>query len=86
MPYLRQLSTGVGTTRREEPMTFPFTAAQHLAASRQSLTSLAAETRRIVDRHLEVESRASRKIALSTLALVMALAMVLMLLGAAIPG
>ena len=67
-------------------MTSPFTAAQHLAASRQGLTSLAAETRQIVDRHQEVESHASRKIALSTLALVMALAMVLVFLGAAIPG
>jgi hypothetical protein len=67
-------------------MAFPFTAAQDLVASRQGLTSLAAETRQIVDRHQEVESRASRKIALTTLTLVMALALFLMFLGAAIPG
>lgn len=67
-------------------MASPFTAAQDLATSRQGFSSLAAETRQIVDRHHEVESRASRKIALSTLALVTALALLLMFLGAAIPG
>jgi hypothetical protein len=65
-------------------MASPFTPARDLASSRPGLTSLAAETRQIVDRHQEVESHASRKIALATLALVAALALALIFLTGAV--
>ena len=63
-----------------------FVATQDLPASRTGLTSLAAETRQIVDRHQEVECRDSRKLALATLALVAVLGLVLVLLSTAVQG
>ncbi len=49
---------------------------------RAGLTSLSAETRQIVDRHQEVESRDSRKMAWVTVVLVATLALALIFLSA----
>jgi hypothetical protein len=59
-----------------------FTASQDVNASRTGLTSLAAETRQIVDRHQEVQARTTRKFMLFALGLVIAAALVLLLLSA----
>ena len=59
-----------------------FTASQGVNASRTGLTSLAAETRQIVDQHQEVQARTTRKFMLFALGLVIAAALVLLLLSA----
>jgi hypothetical protein len=86
MPHWRQIEYCCPQTTYEESMASPFIATQDLPASRSGLTSLAAETRQIVDRHQEVERRASRKLALAALALVAVLALVLLLLSTAVQG
>jgi hypothetical protein len=63
-------------------MTTTFAASQDVNASRTGLTSLAAETRQIVDQHQEVQARTSRKFTLFVLGLVIAAALVLLLLSA----
>jgi hypothetical protein len=59
-----------------------FAASQDVNASRTGLTSLAAETRQIVDQHQEVQARTTRKFMLFALGLVIAAALVLLLLSA----
>jgi hypothetical protein len=53
------------------------------AEPRVGLTSLAAETRQIVDQHQEVHVRSRRKLSLFALGLLVATAVVLIILSAA---
>jgi hypothetical protein len=63
-------------------MTTTFATPQDANSSRTGLTSLAAETRQIVDQHQEVQARTTRKFMLFVLGLVIAAALVLLLLSA----
>jgi hypothetical protein len=63
-------------------MASSFAASQDISAPRPGLTSLAAETRHIVDRHQEVQTRASRKLSWLAAGLVVAVALILILLTA----
>jgi hypothetical protein len=69
-------------TERETFMARSLAASQGTPESRPGLTSLAAETRQIVDRHQEVHTRAYRKLSLFALGLVIAVAIILILLSA----
>lgn len=63
-------------------MASTFVASQDISEPRPGLTSLAAETRLIVDRHQEVHVRASRKLSWFAVGLLIAVALVLILLSA----
>jgi hypothetical protein len=58
-------------------------ASEQLPEPRAGLTSLAAETRQIVDHHQEVHARSRRKLSLFASGLFVATALVLILLSAA---
>ncbi|HKG74455.1 MAG TPA: hypothetical protein VKA79_09465 [Aestuariivirgaceae bacterium] len=60
-----------------------FAATEPLTPPRVGLTSLAAETRQIVDHHQEVHVRSRRKLSLFASGLLVATALVLILLSAA---
>jgi hypothetical protein len=60
-----------------------FAATEQLTQPRVGLTSLAAETRLIVDHHQEVHVRSRRKLSLFASGLLVATALVLILLSAA---
>jgi hypothetical protein len=60
-----------------------FAATHQLTQPRVGLTSLAAETRQIVDHHQEVHVRSRRKLSLFASGLLAATALVLILLSAA---
>jgi hypothetical protein len=60
-----------------------FAATEQLTQPRVGLTSLAAETRQIVDHHQEVHVRSRRKLSLFASGLLAATALVLILLSAA---
>jgi hypothetical protein len=55
---------------------------RNIAETRTGLTSLATETRQIVDLHQEVHDRAYRKLSWFALGLVIAVALILILLSA----
>jgi uncharacterized membrane protein len=57
-------------------------AASAVVRTRTGMSSLAAETRRVVDHHQEFEGRARRNMSFFALALLIALAAALVLLGA----
>jgi hypothetical protein len=56
-------------------------ASQGISAPRTGMTSLAAETRQIVDRHQEVQTRASRKLSFFAVGLLILVALILILLS-----
>ena len=58
-------------------------ASEQLPEPRAGLTSLAAETRQIVDQHQEIHARSRRKLSLFASGLLVATALVLILLSAA---
>jgi hypothetical protein len=58
-------------------------ASEQLPEPRAGLTSLAAETRQIVDHHQEVHARSRRKLSVFASGLLVATALVLILLSAA---
>jgi hypothetical protein len=64
-------------------MALTFTASEQMTEQRAGLTSLAAETRNIVDRHQEVQTRAYRKFSHYAVGLIVALTLVLLILTAA---
>jgi hypothetical protein len=68
--------------RRETIMALIYTASEEMTGQRTGLTSLAAETRNIVDRHQEVQTRAYRKFSHFAAGLIVALALVMLLLSA----
>lgn len=57
-------------------------ASQGLTPPKTGLTSLAAETRQIVDRHQEIHARTSRKLSLFGLGLLILVTVILILLSA----
>ncbi|HEY7749911.1 MAG TPA: hypothetical protein VH933_14705 [Aestuariivirgaceae bacterium] len=64
-------------------MAFIVAPSENVDRPRAGLTSLAAETRQIVDRHHEVQARTSRKLSWFAVGLVVAMALILVLLTAA---